>query len=391
MGWPFKHKGIGAILIVLISLPAMAQFPSSDTLSLIFVGGQSNALNLHADANLLPHSNLDSTIKFYFHSGLAPDQTSWPTAFIATSDSNWITLRTQSQDPFVALFEDFFGPEMSMARTLVQGGVPNLGVFKVAYAGTHLAHDWKKGDHSMADAYDHFLRQLDIATDSLMAWNIPWKFIGMAWMQGESDASDYQWALDYQNNLSTFLADVRADIMAPDLPVVLGQIADGNSYPYTNEVRLAQQAVANADPLVTLVNLDDLEMETDNVHFLGQGIMSMGERFAESIISTYNPLNIKTENLSPLTPYVLQAYPNPFNGSVALSIVLNESTHMKLQILDASGRQIKMLVSGNRISGLHTFHWDGRDDAGQIQSSGVYLMVLKTPQWCGTTKLLHLK
>jgi len=377
---------------VLFAWPAQAQLPTSDTLSIVFVGGQSNALNLHADASLVPTSGLDSSILFYYHSGLPPDQTTYPESFIATSDSTWTTLQTQVQSPYIGLFDSFFGPEMLLGRTLAENGWQNLAIFKVVYAGTHLAHDWKKGDHSMADAYDHFLDQLEIATDSLQQWNIPWKFVGMCWMQGESDAYSLDFANAYAENLTTFINDVRLDLGEGQLSVVLGKISNQNpAYQYSNMVRSAQQSVANNDPHISLISLDDQPMDTDGLHFMAQGVITMGLRFAEALLALKTPSSVRDDIFLPEHLYVLNAYPNPFNSNIHLDIHLEKSSEIRLSILDVTGKPIQTFQAGNLPAGYHEFSWQGEDNTGQIQPSGVYILHLKTDHGSRTRRLLLLK
>ena len=48
-----------------------------------------------------------------------------------------------------------------------------------------------------------------------------------------------------------------------------------------------------------------------------------------------------------------------------------------LAIYSASGQKVRELVSGQMSAGRHSIAWDGRDGAGQIVSSGVYLYRLE--------------
>lgn len=367
------------------------QLLPGDTLQLIYVGGQSNALNLHADAALLPDSESDSSILFYYHTGLSPDHPSFPEPFFATSDSHWTTLQIQNQDPYIGFFNPYFGPEMTLARTLSENGIENLGILKVAYAGTHLAHDWKKGDHSMADIYDLLLDQFEIAMDSLSAMGLNWRFIGMIWMQGESDASDAQWAADYENNLTEFIANLRADFQTPDLPVALGRIADTEPYPYDLEVRAAQEAVAEADPRIHLIDLDDLPMEADRVHFIGPGIMEMGSRMANSLLllNGLTPNSILEPTFELSDQVLIHTFPNPFNSIVNIRYECSLSNPARLSIYSCRGSQVAQyaFIPGDEVN----LHWKGKDQKGASLPNGIYLVQLQNDKQISTTKILLLK
>ncbi|MCF7826212.1 MAG: T9SS type A sorting domain-containing protein [Candidatus Marinimicrobia bacterium] len=376
--------------LCLLPLSIPAQVNTGDTLQIVFVGGQSNALNLHADASLLPPSDLDSAIFYYLHSGLAPDQTSEP--FIATSNNTWICLQVQVQTPYVALYSPFFGPEMTTARTMSAAGIENLGIFKVAYAGTHLAHDWKQGDHSMADAYEHFLNQLATATDSLVSWGMPWKFIGMCWMQGESDAEQLSWANAYESNLNEFIANIRLDLANPKLPVILGKVANQGGYPYLDQIRAAQEAVAASDSLVTLVSLDDQPLESDGVHFTAPGVQVMGARFGSALLDYLGiqPASIEN-NTIPQSPTLVNLFPNPFNSEVIIDVSTPSAQEVNLSIYDISGKAVISIFQGNLPAGTYRFIWDGHDRNHFPQPTGIYLFALQTETGTFVSKLSLLK
>ena len=71
----------------------------------------------------------------------------------------------------------------------------------------------------------------------------------------------------------------------------------------------------------------------------------------------------------------LAAYPNPFNANVVLESQL--ATRGSLTIYDTIGHRVRNL--GRLSPGPLRRLWDGRDDAGRIVASGVYLAVLETP------------
>jgi len=361
----------------------------TDTLKIIFVGGQSNMLSLRADANSLPVSDMDSTIAFYYHTGLKPGTHATP--FIATSDSTWIHLKTQIQVPYITLEEQFFGPEMTLARTLALNGVKNLGVFKIGYGGTHLAHDWKKGDNSGAELYKILMGELTTATDSLTSWEIPWKFIGMAWMQGETDGSNSQWAADYAVNLTEFIANVRNDFNSKNMPVVLGKIANTGVYAYSELVRTAQIAVADSDPLVTLIDLDDLPMSDDRIHYTTDGIMAMGARMGEALLSTTSIDSPPFADGPTMKAVLHDNYPNPFNPITNIGYTLLSPSNVTLAIYDVTGRIITTLKDTQQPIGYYDIKWNGRDKSGNDVSTGIYLCLLQADDYSKTIKIVYLK
>lgn len=85
--------------------------------------------------------------------------------------------------------------------------------------------------------------------------------------------------------------------------------------------------------------------------------------------------------------YVLhQNYPNPFNPSTTISYELPAVTHVKLDIIDASGTKVATLVDARQGTGRYEIQWDAHQ-----MPSGVYFCRLTTNQSVMATKLLLLK
>lgn len=74
---------------------------------------------------------------------------------------------------------------------------------------------------------------------------------------------------------------------------------------------------------------------------------------------------------------LIRNYPNPFSTQTTINYRLTQSGRVTLIIYDLSGRKIFMLVDDFRPAGIHTVHWDGRDNLGRKVSSGVYICKLK--------------
>lgn len=75
----------------------------------------------------------------------------------------------------------------------------------------------------------------------------------------------------------------------------------------------------------------------------------------------------------------LEAYPNPFRGSVELELTLDGPTDGFVDIFNSCGRRVRRLevsVSGSGIAGVT---WSGRDDSGRRLPSGVYMARLALP------------
>ncbi len=85
-----------------------------------------------------------------------------------------------------------------------------------------------------------------------------------------------------------------------------------------------------------------------------------------------------TPNLPELAALTLAPnHPNPFNPSTEVKLyVPGESGDVDLQvdIYDVAGRRVRSLHQGMVTPGWHSISWQGRDDHGQPQASGVYFL-----------------
>jgi hypothetical protein len=87
----------------------------------------------------------------------------------------------------------------------------------------------------------------------------------------------------------------------------------------------------------------------------------------------------------------LSSAPNPFNPQTALSFTVHRAGEGTLRIYDAQGRLVRTLHQGAFQAGPHSFTWDGRGDAGEVLSSGVYMARLEIAGEVGTRKLTLIK
>lgn len=105
------------------------------------------------------------------------------------------------------------------------------------------------------------------------------------WHQGESD-SNPKGAAVYGEKLTALIARFRAELNAPDLPFIIGQLGrfDAEGAPW-NEAKIAvdraQQAVAAKVPHVYFVGSDGLVSKGDKLHFSTASARTLGQRYAE--------------------------------------------------------------------------------------------------------------
>lgn len=196
------------------------------------------------------------------------------------------------------------GPEISFGRRLadILGCDTNhtrLAIIKHAEGATSLYGNWKAGGDATTtgDGNQYVIFQQTVANGMAALTNkypnAQISIDGMIWMQGETDAQNgHADGGEYYNNLTNFIADVRATIK-PNLPFIIGRLSNNQSnylfraagaegVAQLGYVQAAQDAVAAGDHRVGIVNTDDLEMNdpNDDIHFNQASQLELGKRFA---------------------------------------------------------------------------------------------------------------
>jgi len=75
--------------------------------------------------------------------------------------------------------------------------------------------------------------------------------------------------------------------------------------------------------------------------------------------------------------YLSQNYPNPFNSSTTFHYSINKRERVQINVYDISGKLVRTLINEEKSRGNHTANWDGKNELGEIVSSGIYFYSLK--------------
>lgn len=76
------------------------------------------------------------------------------------------------------------------------------------------------------------------------------------------------------------------------------------------------------------------------------------------------------------------------SGSTKVSFTLPHASRVRLDVFDATGRQIMGLADGTYQAGEHEISWDRRDDRGKILPRGVYMIVMRAEEFNATQKVV---
>ena len=88
---------------------------------------------------------------------------------------------------------------------------------------------------------------------------------------------------------------------------------------------------------------------------------------------------------------VIECQPSAFRRATTVSYQVPRSTHANVDIWDASGQRVRVLVDEVVPEGIHRAHWDGRDQNGRELPAGVYLCRLVVDESQVVTKMVKLE
>lgn len=112
---------------------------------------------------------------------------------------------------------------------------------------------------------------------------------------------------------------------------------------------------------------------------ISRALVNLGQARSSLILFglTKQQAESAAKEAAPSTYALFQNYPNPFNPSTEIRFQLPEVSHVMVRIFNALGQEIRRLEDRQYEAGVHSARWDGKDNAGNAVSSGVYLYQLQ--------------
>jgi hypothetical protein len=272
------------ILWLLLLILGCAQPPQTDTYKLIILAGQSNAVGYGACADQFEPLPQDQDILFWWRVGDPPSDPQ------DSQSTGWTHLQPQHKGtPFPDGWRQFgnfscnaggFGPEISLARSLVQAG-NQIAVLKVAYNGTSFAqNDWTAQGDSRETLRNEFHRATQVAqTEGILLE--PMAFV---WIQGECDAIDDDAARDYAENMIDLIHFMRMATGDMHLPVVITANSKAGSAQQQVVMHKERKYAASQDDDVIYVRAHMPHHEVDGIHFGAYGQRVLGHKIAYALL-----------------------------------------------------------------------------------------------------------
>jgi len=148
------------------------------------------------------------------------------------------------------------------------GGDCKIGLVPCAVGGTPLKR-WEKG----GDLYERAVARAKVALASGI-------LKGVLWHQGESDSTKPEDAESYGQRLTQMFQDLRADLEAPEIPIVVGQLGEFVRFPYAKTVQDAIKSMPKHLPHVGYADSQGLTHKGDSLHFSADAEREFARRYA---------------------------------------------------------------------------------------------------------------
>ena len=96
---------------------------------------------------------------------------------------------------------------------------------------------------------------------------------------------------------------------------------------------------------------------------------------------TISEVSTNNNSLLPENFKLSQNYPNPFNPKTTITYDLPYKSTVELTIIDMQGHSVKQLIASKKPAGNYSIMWDGRNNNGQLVTTGMYIYQIKiTPE-----------
>lgn len=163
----------------------------------------------------------------------------------------------------------------------------SIGLIPCAVGATSLA-EWQRGGKLYADAV--------LRTRAAMRYG---RLRGILWHQGEGESLKKEDATSYIQRWSVFIHDLRSDLDAPDVPVVVGELCESLYHRPNGRSRFArivneQLALIPLNvPHTGFVSSAGLKDKGDFVHFDSSSVRELGRRYGYAFLAldpTWAPL-----------------------------------------------------------------------------------------------------
>lgn len=260
------------ILAIIIIINGFTLTLNATPIDLYLLAGQSN-MSGRVNTGFTANPSVDNDILYYYRSDGPPSNNQ-------NSGSNFLTL--------APLDTGYYGPEISMARTIHSQSANKIAIVKISDGGTALSGPWNSRTNGVW--WSNWKNDTTDALKDLITLGYTPALKGICWLQGESDADNLAESNDYETNFSNLVHDMFTHIgttidvsKAKYVTAQIGRLS--SSFPYATTVRLAQSKVMDSHS--NWHHFSTLDLSThDSVHFDVESVATIGSRFAKALLSS---------------------------------------------------------------------------------------------------------
>jgi hypothetical protein len=154
----------------------------------------------------------------------------------------------------------------------------SIGLIPAAFGGSAL-DEWKPGSL-------HYTEAIRRTRAALRDGHLR----GILWHQGEADAKDENLARSYLQRFEAFIRQLRADLGAPDVPVIVGELGrfyrnrPNGGAKFAEVVNAQLKHIPDSVPHSAFVSSEGLIDKGDATHFDTRSLHEFGDRYAAAFL-----------------------------------------------------------------------------------------------------------
>lgn len=217
---------------------------------------------------------------------LPEDQVADPHVLVLNREDKWVT---QGEPIHYDSPKTGVGPGYTFGKLMAarKPGVI-IGLIPCAFGGTSLqkwSPESREKRYPPDNLYQNAIRRTKIAMQS-------GTLKGILWHQGEANSVREADAKDYAAGLAKLIGQFRADLNAPTIPFIVGEIGYFNytspKLPFAQKVNEQIDTVPQLVPFCALVSAKDLEEKGDHLHFGNKEEKELAQRYLDAILQMQN-------------------------------------------------------------------------------------------------------
>lgn len=297
--WTLVSAAVAALPSCITWLPLFLVLPPlvsvGATIDVYLLTGQSNSLGTTslegaAITDYGPGDHEADAVTPFYWSNVSSTNSLYPAVLYGDSGGAVSTMQMQQGD--AGTNPTFWGPEIGFARQMFATGLTDLLVVKASRGGGGNAL-WDKStfdaNNNSGHMWGHVTDSLDVALTNIVNQGDSFSFKGIMYLQGESNNSGEASASD--DRLADFITNLQSHVnatyanAASDMHTVVGEIAGSGTNANRTLTTQLQMDLAAADPDVTFVTTNDLQLKSDGIHFGRDAKLAIGNRFANAFIA----------------------------------------------------------------------------------------------------------